>query len=72
MLMVGIHSRKDYPRTLIQLRGAKLSKLDQLKRDGLKKKYSSLQAAFTHAPVYMAGWLFLGAVTVWGGFRHLR
>jgi hypothetical protein len=71
MLMVGIYSRKEFPKTLIQLRDAKLSELDQLKRDGLRKKYLSLQAAVTHAPVYLTGWFFLGAVAAWGSFHHL-
>jgi len=50
MLIVGITARKDFPKTLIQLRDAKLSELEQLTRDGLRKKYLSVGAAITHAP----------------------
>ncbi len=56
MLIVGIDCRKNFPKTLIQLRDAQLSKLDQLTRDGIRKKYLSVGAAITHAPsIWSAG-----------------
>lgn len=69
MLVVGIYAREAFPKTLLQLRDATLSEIDQLTRDGLRRKYLSLQAAITHAPVFLIGWLFLGAVELWGLWR---
>lgn len=70
MMAVGLERRREFPKTLLRLLSAKLSELDQLALLGIQKKYLSFGAAVTHAPIFVLGWSFLGAVTVCGGWHH--
>ncbi len=71
MFGVGLQCRRKFPKTLLFLLNASLSEVDKLTLIGIRRKYLSLEAALTHAPVFIFGWSFLGAVTVWGGWHHV-
>jgi hypothetical protein len=72
MMAVGLQCRRKFPKTLLLLRKTRLSEVEKLTLLGIKKKYLSFEAAVTQAPVFVLGWGFLGAVTIWGGWHHVK
>lgn len=72
MLAIGLQCRRDFPKTLLLLQESRLSEVDKLTLLGIKRKYLSFGAAITQAPVFILGWGFLGAVTIWGGWHHVN
>jgi hypothetical protein len=71
MIVVGLPCRRKFPKTLLLLRKMRLSEVDKLTLLGIEKKYLSLGAAVTQAPVFVLCWAFLGAVIIWGGWHHV-
>jgi hypothetical protein len=72
MMAVGLACRQKFPQMLLLVDSARLSQVDQLTLLGMKHKYLSLNAALTRAPVFVFGWLSLGAVTLWSGWQHVH
>ena len=72
MLAVGLHCRQDFQKALLLLQESRLSGVDKLTLLGIKRKYLNFGAAITQAPVFILGWGFLGAVTIWGSWHHVN
>ncbi len=68
MLLFMVYGQKHFPRKLRELRKASLVGIDELLLLGIEHKYFGIRGIFKNFPVFLAGWLFLGGVGIYGAF----
>ena len=66
MLLFMIYGQKHFPRKLRELRKISLKGVDEVALLGIERKYFGLDALLRNFPVFLFGWLFLGAVSIFG------
>jgi hypothetical protein len=66
MLLFMVYGQKHFPRKLRELRKASLVGIDELLLLGIERKHFGIQGVFKNFPVFLAGWLFLGGVAIYG------
>ncbi|WP_326533893.1 hypothetical protein [Pseudorhodoferax sp.] len=66
LLIVVTHGQRHFPKKLRALREAELSGVDEMVLLSIEKKYFGFAAMFKKFLVYLVGWLFLGAVGIYG------
>ena len=70
LLLFAVYGQRHFPKKLKALRKAELSGVDEVALLGIEKKYFSFVALFKNFPIYLIGWCFLGAVTIYGILKH--
>lgn len=69
LLIVATHGQRHFPKRLRALRADELSGVDEMALAGIEQKYFGLTAVFKQFPVYLSGWIFLGAVGIYGVWK---
>lgn len=68
MLLFMAYGKNHFPRKLRELRKASLVGIDELLLLGIERKHFGIRGIFKHFAVFLAGWLFLGGVGIYGVF----
>ena len=70
VLVFMFYGQKHFPGKIRKLRKDELSELDQLTLLGIERKYFGLRSLIRNAPVFLAGWAFLGGVAIYGALKN--
>ncbi|HEY3432470.1 MAG TPA: hypothetical protein VGK09_07970 [Rhodocyclaceae bacterium] len=68
MLLFMMYGQKHFPKRLRELRRASLVGVDEILLLGIERKYFGIRGLCRNFPVFLAGWLFLGSVAIYGAF----
>lgn len=66
MFLFLLYGQKHFPRKIRELRKSDLAEMDRLTHIGIEHKYFGIKSLFRYFPVFLAGYLFLGAVCLYG------
>lgn len=66
MFMFMAYGQKHFPRKIRELRKSDLVGIEQLKLQGIERNYFGIRNVLRNFPIFLAGWLFLGCVGLYG------
>lgn len=66
LMLLSFYGKQSFPQKIKSLRKIKLEGIDEMTLLGIEKKYFGIKALFFRFPIFLAGWCFLGGVSVYG------